>query len=65
MVKLAAFNDATWYTYAINFSDKNVNSIVSGTLCNDNEINLVLVSDFGTFDKSKVIYSDMLNSFEC
>lgn len=65
ILKLATFNDATWYTYAIKFSDKNVNSIVSGTLCNDNEINLVMVSDFDTFDKSKAIYSDMLNSFEC
>src|SRR3989338_5456176 len=33
MVKLAVFNNKTWYTYAIKFQDKDVDSIVSGTLC--------------------------------
>ena len=36
MVGLREFNGREWYTYAIKFSDKNVNSIVSGTLCGDN-----------------------------
>jgi hypothetical protein len=65
MVKLATFNNKTWYTYAIKFSDKNVDSIVSGTLCNDNEINLVMVSSFDTYEKNEIIYSEMLNSFIC
>jgi hypothetical protein len=65
MVKLATFNDKTWYTYAIKFSDKKVDSIISGTLCGENEINFVLVSSFNSFEKNKIIYSDMLNSFKC
>ncbi|MBU1870544.1 hypothetical protein KKF17_00225, partial [Patescibacteria group bacterium] len=65
MVKLASFNNKTWYTYAIKFPDKNVNSIVSGTLCGDNKINLVMVSSFDTFDENEIAYSSMLNSFEC
>ena len=65
MVKLASFNGKTWYTYAIKFSDKNVDSIVSGTLCDDNEINLVMVSSFDSYEKNKIIYSDMLTSFKC
>ena len=65
IVKLEYFNNQSWYTYGIKFSDKNVNSLVSGTLCEDNEITLVLVNDFLSFDKNKEAYSKILNTFEC
>lgn len=64
-VKLDSFNDQSWYTYGIKFSDKNIDSLVSGTLCGDNEIMLVLVSDYLFFDKNKNIYTKMLSTFEC
>ena len=65
MVRLTNLNNKTWYTYAIKFSDKNVDSIVSGTLCGDNEIDLVMVSSFDSYGKNEAIYSEMLASFKC
>jgi hypothetical protein len=65
IVKLRSFNNKTWYTYAIKFSDGGVNSIISGTLCDDNEINLVMVSNPNSFKINTLIYTDMLNSFKC
>ena len=64
-VKLDTFNNRTWYTYGIKFSDKNVDSLVSGTLFKDNEIMLVIVNDFLSFDKNKEAYTKMLSTFEC
>jgi hypothetical protein len=65
IVKLRYFNSKKWYTYAIKFSDKNIDSIVSGTLCNGKEINLVLVTNNMDYDKNKEIYIAILNSFKC
>ena len=65
IVKLGSFNNKTWYTYGIKFADKNVDSLVSGTLCEDNEVIFVLVSDYLSFDKNKDLYIKMLNTFEC
>ena len=65
ILKLDSFNDREWYTYALKFSGKNINSIVSGTLCGENEINLVMVSSLDSYEKNMAIYNDMLNSFEC
>ena len=65
IVKLESFNNKTWYTYGIKFADKNVDSLVSGTLCEDNEVMFVLVSDYLSFDKNKDLYIKMLNTFEC
>lgn len=65
IVKLDNFNNRPWYTYGIKFSDKNVHSLVSGTLCGDNEIILVLASNILYFDKSKADYTGILGTFEC
>jgi hypothetical protein len=65
MVTLKSFNDKEWYTYALNFPEKNVNSIVSGTICDGNEVNIVLVSAYSTYEENKLIYSSMLESFKC
>lgn len=65
IVKLEEFNKRAWYTYAIKFSENNVNSIVSGTICEDKEINLVMVSGFGTYEANKLIYRYLLESFKC
>ena len=64
-VKLDSFNNRTWYTYGIKFSDKKVDTLISGTLCKDNEIMLVMVSDYSSFEKNREIYTKMLNTFEC
>lgn len=65
IVKLGSFNNKTWYTYGVKFADKNVDSLVSGTLCGDNEITLVLVSGFLSFDKNKESYAKILSTFKC
>jgi len=65
IVKLEYFNNREWYTYGIKFSDKDVNSLVSGTLCQGNEIVFVLVSDYLSFDKNKATYTNMISTFEC
>ena len=65
IVKLESFGNQTWYTYGIRFPGKNVNSLVSGTLCGDNEIVLVLVSDPLYFDENQGVYKRMLSTFEC
>ncbi|MEK6946651.1 MAG: hypothetical protein AABX32_03505 [Nanoarchaeota archaeon] len=65
VVKLENFNNETWYTYGINFNDKNADSLVSGILCDDNEIILVVVSESSHFEQNKLTYINLLNSFKC
>ena len=65
IVKLESFNNRTWYTYGVKFSEKNVDSLVSGTLCGNNEIMLVMVSNFLSFDDNKEAYTKILNTFKC
>lgn len=64
-VKLESFNNQSWYVYGVKFSDKNVDSLVSGTLCKDNEVMFVLVSDFLSFDGNTQTYKKILSTFEC
>ena len=64
-VSIGSFNNITWYSYGIMFSEKNVNSMISGTICRNNEIMLVLVSDIQSFEKNKEVYTKVLNSFNC
>ncbi|HLG23421.1 MAG TPA: hypothetical protein VI564_00660 [Candidatus Nanoarchaeia archaeon] len=64
-VKFTSFNNNTWYTYGMKFSDKDVESLISGILCGDEEIVFVLVNDAVTFDIRQQIYSKMLESFKC
>ena len=63
--RLDSFNNRSWYTYGIKFSDKNVESLIAGTLCGENEVMVVLVSDYKSFDKNKETYKNILNMFKC
>lgn len=64
-LNIMTFKEKEWYTYAINYQDQGVNTIVSGTICNDKEINMVLVSNIASFEENRIIYSFMLESFRC
>jgi len=65
IVNPISFNGQEWYTYAIQFSDKEAKSIVSGTLCEDKEITLVMISDFDSYELIKESYTGMLDTFSC
>ncbi len=65
IVKLQAFGQQEFYTYAIDFKDKGVQSIVSGTLCGTREVTIVLVSKEDTAAIKSQIYTDMLETFVC
>ncbi len=65
VVGIAKFNERDWYTYAIDFSDKNVDTIVSGTICGNREVMLVLVSNKNNYEINRELYTSMLNSFSC
>jgi hypothetical protein len=65
IIKLDTFNNKEWYTYGIKFSNKQLDSLISGTVCNGNEIVLVLVNDAQAFDNSQEIYTGILESFKC
>ncbi|MBL7055890.1 hypothetical protein ISS07_03190 [Candidatus Woesearchaeota archaeon] len=65
LVNPVSFNDQEWYTYAIQFADKEAKSIVSGTICNGNEITLVMISDFDSYEGIKESYTEMLETFSC
>jgi len=65
MVAIIQFGNLSWYTYAIKYSEQDINSIVSGVNCGNKEVNLVLVSGFDLFENNKIIYNEVLNSFQC
>lgn len=65
IVKLQTFGNQEFYTYAIEFKDKGVQSIVSGTLCGEKEVTIVLVSRDDTALIQSQIYTDLLSSFSC
>ena len=65
IVKLKEYSSAQFYTYAIDFSDKNVQSIVSGTVCNGQEITIVLVAHTTASIEKTAVYESLLDSFEC
>ena len=55
----------TWYTYAISFPNKKVRSIVSGTICNENGISIILVSKEENYEFKKIEYLNLIESFKC
>lgn len=65
VVKIQEFKGVPWYTYAIDFSQKGVTSIVSGVICGDNEVTIVLVTAKEFFERNQEVYVGMLNSFSC
>ncbi len=65
IVKLETFGQQEYYTYAIDFKDKGIQSIVSGTLCDQKEITVVLVSRIETATIKTQMYTDLLTSFTC
>lgn len=65
IVKFEQFSNRTWYTYGMEFSSKNVDSFVSGTICHNNEIMLVLVSNIKEYSNNKELYENILKSFQC
>ena len=65
IVKIEQFNGREFYTYAIDFKDKGVQSLISGTLCNGKEVTIVLVTQAETAAEKTMVYSDLLNSFTC
>lgn len=65
IVKIENFNGIQWYSYGMKFSDKNIDSLVSGTICKGNEIMMVVVSTPKSFDMNREIYMGMLGSFKC
>jgi len=65
IVKINEFSGKEWYTYGIKFSEKNVDSLISGTVCNETEITLVVISNPEKYESYKILYEDMLNSFSC
>lgn len=64
MQKLRGEN-ITWYTYAIGYKNNDVESIVSGTICKDKHITIVLVSNSESYNITKQIYTRVLQSFKC
>jgi hypothetical protein len=65
IVKLQKFGENEFYTYAVDFKDKGVQSIVSGTLCGQKEVTIVLVSREDTAMVKSQVYTDLLESFAC
>ena len=65
MVRADKFNNRSWYTYGLSFPSKGLTSLVSGTLCGQNEVMVILVSDLASFEEKKNTYMNLLNSFEC
>ena len=65
LVRLEKFNGKEWYTYGLKFFDKEIDSLISGTVCGNNHVLLVLVSGSEQIEQNREIYLNMLNSFEC
>ena len=65
IVKLKKYTNAEFYTYAIDFADKEVQSIVSGTLCNGREVTIVLVAHNVASSQKTQLYEGILDSFTC
>ena len=65
IVKIQEFNNQKFYTYAIDFKDKGVQSIVSGTICGSKEVTLVLVAHTAQATEQQQLYTDLLNTFSC
>ena len=65
MVKLQTFNEKEWFTYGVNFAKLKTQSLISGTLCGNNEILMVLVTEQQSYDALKLQYNKILESFKC
>jgi hypothetical protein len=65
LLRIIDVNNRSWYTYAIEYKDRAMESIVSGTLCGGNEVNIVMVSSNEDFNTTKDIYVGIMSSFAC
>lgn len=64
-VKIIRINDKEWFNYAVDYNSKQLKAIISGTLCKDSKIIIVLVSNNSQIDKNKKIYQEVITSFTC
>lgn len=65
VVKQQTFNGESWYTYAIDFTQKQVTTIVSGMVCGGNEVTVVLVTQKEFFENNQEVYIGLLETFSC
>ncbi|MBS3130863.1 hypothetical protein J4212_00365 [Candidatus Woesearchaeota archaeon] len=64
-VGVRKFGQEEWYTYAIKFAGEGIDSFVSGTVCGDSHIVVVLVTSPEAEPANLAMYTSMLNSFKC
>ncbi len=64
-VKSMKINGVEWFTYAMNFYNKELRSIVSGRLCGNKEVIVVLVTSYDSYEENRDSYVGILRSFEC
>ena len=65
IVKIMKSDHAQFFTYALRFDQKGLDTIVSGTVCNGNEIEFILVANNDDFEQKKFTYLQLVNSFNC
>ena len=64
-VKIMQINQISWYNYAIDFPNEEVKSIISGTLCNNKQVSIVLATKNNAYEKNQQYYEAILQSFKC
>jgi hypothetical protein len=64
-VSIMNIHQRNWFTYAIDFPGEDIKSIVSGTLCNNNEVIVVLVTKNQFYEENQRQYLAILSTFEC
>lgn len=64
-LSLKSVHNIDWYTYGMRFEENQVNTIISGTICDEKEVLFVLVSDETNLLDNQIVYGTMLDSFSC
>ncbi len=64
IVQLEKFNERSWYTYGIKSNKYLSNSLVSGTICGQYDV-MVVLTGTSINESSKDAYLKILNSFAC
>ncbi len=65
VIRIIDVGNITWYTYGLGYKDKNIESIVSGTICGSGEINIILVSNPSDYNRTRDVYTAIMQSYAC
>ena len=64
-IRIQDLGGRKWYTYGLRYDEQKMNAAISGTICNSNEIRIILITEEESYVNNIRQYLKILKSFRC